>query len=718
MILKQGIVFLSVFLKVNTARYSCKNICGTTAPEPTDDYGTTCSCEPGCGSLTYVNGTMCCPDYKVICENHPSWKISEVATSCPHNWTPPLLLVSMDGYRAQYLTDNADASSVLLEIQNRGVKIPAMRASFPSKTFPNHYSIVTGLYPEAHGIVSNRWSDVSENKTFNAFDATGENPEDWFGEPIWNNVQRHGKKAAAYFWPGSEVNITGNQPNLWKVYDEEDPFEHRVFEVLKWIDLPDDERPDFINLYLHQPDKSGHLTGTDSEETDKDIRRVNSMIDLLLEGLSSRNLFNCVNIMIVSDHGMVNYENININNHTDVCSDTSAKCWPGPVMRIGQKVASDQTFDLVKAQKDLKCLRHDKNLPVNVYSKMDMPYRLHFTDSSRIEDLLILGDLGYEVNDDDSFRKGNHGWDNSYLEMHAIGIFHGPAFKKRYHFDFIPQNVELYGMMCEILGIEPTSNNGTTGSLFDILVRDTKIKWLENAQNIDNMLPTRIDGSEVTVEQYQHFNQILFDGVLAMTNYKIPKGAEQLMDSKICEKDCKISYASEFWLNDTQIDNNRVEVHPNLHFFWNILTSELFNYWSRTGDLTIFAGPITKNTLETHIFMIVYRELAGEVTAASYIFPLYVDEFTCNIDLTDDPRINLIQFMKTHMATIRDIENASGFLFDFNDTSTARMKQRLYLPLLTDKIWDEDQFLMRESKSTSSSSILGFSLIFLLGPVL
>ncbi|MFN3329617.1 MAG: ectonucleotide pyrophosphatase/phosphodiesterase, partial [Pyrinomonadaceae bacterium] len=174
---------------------------------------------------------------------------------------PTVILVSLDGFRADYLEKYKPPT--LLELAQKGVRADLIPV-FPTKTFPNHYSIATGLYPERHGIVENNMYDFGTVFTI-ANREEVQNGRWWLGEPIWVTAEKQGRRTAAFFFPGTEAEIKGIRPKFWKEYDARIPYEERVKTILGWLDLPRTERPQLLILYFDEPDTSGHECGPESE---------------------------------------------------------------------------------------------------------------------------------------------------------------------------------------------------------------------------------------------------------------------------------------------------------------------------------------------------------------------------------------------------------------------------------------------------------------------
>ncbi|XP_077367574.1 ectonucleotide pyrophosphatase/phosphodiesterase family member 1-like [Festucalex cinctus] len=224
---------------------------------------------------------------------------------CPPSFTKsPLILVSLDGFRAKYLKDHSSHTPVINKLRALGTTTSHMRPVYPTKTFPNHYSIVTGLYPESHGIVDNKMYDVTHNAFFSLKTEEKFNPKWYQGEPVWITAMRHKLITGTVFWPGSDVEINGSFPNFFKIYNRSTTFESRVWMLFDWLDLAQGERPDFFTLYLEEPDSSGHHFGPESSQVVEALKNVDRIMGMLMDGLMERNLLHCVNLIIVSDHGM------------------------------------------------------------------------------------------------------------------------------------------------------------------------------------------------------------------------------------------------------------------------------------------------------------------------------------------------------------------------------------------------------------------------------
>ncbi|HVT03223.1 MAG TPA: ectonucleotide pyrophosphatase/phosphodiesterase [Thermoanaerobaculia bacterium] len=367
-----------------------------------------------------------------------------------------VLLVSLDGFRRDYL--DRDSPPALTALGNDGVVAAAMIPSFPTLTFPNHYSIVTGLYPEHHGIVANTMWDSVFDIGFTISGPEVQKERWWGGEPIWVTAERQGVKSASFFWVGSEAPIGGIRPSIYKKFDGKVTFEARVDSVLAWLSLPAAQRPRMITLYFNEPDHIGHEKGPDSPETHAAILMADSAIGRLVAGLRSQGMYDAVNLIVVSDHGMANISPDRYVYLTDVLDTLNVRTIDrGPIF-MGWALNGDNVA-LVAA---LRRLPH-----VQAWLKRDIPDRLHFRDNRRITPVVALAETGWMINVGKPTKNrnlGTHGFDNADPLMNALFIAHGPAFKSGARIPAFP-NVDVYSLMARILGLTPAPNDGSLSTL-------------------------------------------------------------------------------------------------------------------------------------------------------------------------------------------------------------------------------------------------------------
>ncbi|NXX43619.1 ENPP1 phosphodiesterase, partial [Tricholaema leucomelas] len=432
-----------------------------------------CSCADDC-----LQHQDCCVNYQSMCKGEASWVEEEcedmTELQCPKGFTKsPLLLFSLDGFRAEYLQTWGGLLPVISKLQKCGTHTSSMRPVYPSKTFPNHYSIVTGLYPESHGIIDNKMYDPRRNAFFTLQTEEKLNPQWYQGQPIWLTAMYQGLKAATFFWPGSDVAVNGSFPNLYEIYNGSVPFEERVVTVLRWLQLPEDERPHFYTLYLEEPDSSGHQFGPVSSGVIMALQRVDSIVGMLMDGLKQLNLHKCLNILFISDHGM----------EAGSCRRTAYlesylpdvqefTVVPGPAARLRPNNVPDEyfSFDYEGIVRNLTCI--EPKQPFKAYMKQLLPKRFHYSYNDRIEPLHFYLESQWQLARKPGEIKrctgGFHGSDNGLPSMQAIFIAFGPAFKSRTQVDPF-ENIEVYNLMCDLLDLKPAPNNGTHGLLNHLL---------------------------------------------------------------------------------------------------------------------------------------------------------------------------------------------------------------------------------------------------------
>jgi predicted AlkP superfamily pyrophosphatase or phosphodiesterase len=373
---------------------------------------------------------------------------------------PTVILVSFDGFRWDYPTKVPTPN--LRRLMARGVHARNLIPGFPSKTFPNHYTIVTGLYPGHHGIVANNIFDPPTGRTFAmAKRAEVQDPMWWGGVPIWTLVEHGGKPSAPFFWPGSEAPHDGLMPHFWQPYDANRPAAARIEQILAWLDLPAAQRPVFLSLYFEDTDSAGHAKGPDSPEVRDAISRDDGYLGALVDGLSRRGFLDRVNIVVVSDHGMAAVDDQHVivaDDYVSPADVTISDINPtlGVFPNAGREAAVYQT--LVHA-----------NPHLTVHRREETPARWHYRDHARVPPIMGVADEGWQVLrratvNDIAARKitgqrGTHGYDPQLMSMRAIFIAAGPAFKSGV--TVAPfENVSIYNVLARILGVTPAPNDG------------------------------------------------------------------------------------------------------------------------------------------------------------------------------------------------------------------------------------------------------------------
>ena len=365
------------------------------------------------------------------------------------NDKPYVILISIDGFRYDY-AEKHQATNIQ-KLGEEGVRAESMISVFPSKTFPNHYSIVTGLYAENHGLVSNTFYDPELDLTYRI--SNRERVEDgrfYGGTPLWVLAEEQGMKSACYFWVGSEAPVKGVRPSYYYLYDGSVPNQKRVDQAIDWLKLPEKDRPHFITLYFSDVDSKGHSFGPDANETKTAVQEIDALIGNLSRRVKGLNL--PVNIIIVSDHGMIEVDRehpIRIEQMADFSK-------VNPVIKGSHiLVYGDGQGEIDRLYGELSAQQGDSFL---VYKKADIPDSLHFKNNPRIGDLLLIANAPkvFVHAKQNSISPGTHGFDPYQTpEMGAIFYANGPDFKQGM---VIPAfgNVHVYPLVAEVLGLEVT----------------------------------------------------------------------------------------------------------------------------------------------------------------------------------------------------------------------------------------------------------------------
>jgi len=365
---------------------------------------------------------------------------------------PYVILISIDGFRWDYvdrgITPNFDY------MREHGTSASSLQSCFPTKTFPNHTSIITGLYPEHHGIISNHFKDYFNGKFYSMGDSIESRNAYWYkGEAFWETAERQGITTASYFWPGSEVTLSYKHPTYFKKYDQKKTYKERVDGVIDWMQLPYEKRPHFITSYFEATDTYGHDYGPNSPEVNLAIAQLDSVLGYFFQKLKEINLFDSTNIVVVSDHGMAETSierTVNIEELLEGYKYESGD--NGPFMLIEPWEG--------KLENVYKKLKENEN-HFKVYKKEDVPEYFHYSDNPLISKIVIVAENGWGVETNKSFKnlekygtKGNHGFDNHWIDMHGIFYAMGPAFKKSYKVGML-NNIDIYPLLCKVFNVAP-----------------------------------------------------------------------------------------------------------------------------------------------------------------------------------------------------------------------------------------------------------------------
>ncbi|KZO93653.1 Phosphodiest-domain-containing protein [Calocera viscosa TUFC12733] len=413
-----------------------------------------------------------------------------------HQFKSTVIMVSLDGLRADYV--DRGITPHLLEISRQGLRAKYMKPVFPTLTFPNHWSLMTGLYPETHGIIANDFWDPVSTKEFVYTDPERSwDPYWWSGEPVWATADKAGITTANLMWPGPPVHRSGQSPTYFIPFSLNLTIPEKLDKIFSWLDYPLESRPRLISAYSPDVDMMGHLGGPDSEEVAESLKDVDEFARDLHAGLKARNLDEIVSVIFVSDHGMTSTSNIRLVYLDDILGpDLVSQIehedgWPNVGLRFPNTVNTSQVLEL------LETASLQSNGAFHAYTAETMPDKWHFRSdvNERIAPIFLAPALGWAITNHHDFEvvmagdytpKGNHGYDNDEPDMHALFVADGPfatmakrELRKRHggheeeeeeeeemHAPVVIDgfaSLEVYNLVCRLLGIQGAPNNGTEG---------------------------------------------------------------------------------------------------------------------------------------------------------------------------------------------------------------------------------------------------------------
>lgn len=375
--------------------------------------------------------------------------------------SPVTVLVSIDGMRADYL--DRGITPRMTALAGQGVRA-AMRPSFPTITFPNHYSLVTGLRPDRHGIVGNRMEDPAQPGQ--VFTMATDRPAWWTeAEPIWITAERGGVRTATMFWPGSNVDHGGMRPRDWWPFGQAVSNRQRVDAIVDYLRRPADTRPRFLTLYFDAVDTAGHAFGPDDPRTNAEVAQIDGEIGRLVDALAA--LGQPANLIIVADHGMAATAPdrvINLHQLMDPVADyrlVTQGAYAGVEPLPGREAAVAAA--LLRDHRGMDC-----------YRKADIPARLAYGRHPRVPSFVCIAELGWYIlgappPPDRPFTAGGaHGYDQAHREMDALFLAAGPAIRTGARVETF-DNVHVYPLLARLIGIEPRPSDGDPAVLAPIL---------------------------------------------------------------------------------------------------------------------------------------------------------------------------------------------------------------------------------------------------------
>lgn len=380
-----------------------------------------------------------------------------------------VIMVSFDGFRYDY----AERYNLpnFKKLIREGAAAEALIPSFPSKTFPNHYTLVTGLYPGHHGLVDNEFYDPLQKKMYATKNRKMVEDSSFYGGvPLWQLTQQHGMKAASFYWVGSEARLLGSFPDYYRLYDVNVRNTERVDQTIAWLKLPEKDRPHFISLYFSFVDNEAHTTGPTSVETQQVIHTADSLLGMLMTKVEALKL--PVNLVVVSDHGLYEMKReakvfVHVSKLIDKSNPSVVFANAGSQVHFYTKHV-DSLYAVLR--------KHEKNF--KVYRQREFPERWHY-QHVRSGDVIIVAEPGTYFHTDPKdltnwVGKGNfgeHGYDPAATnEVNGIFYAMGPNVKKGVRLKPF-ENIHVYPFVANILGLTIPPIDGDASVLDSILVR-------------------------------------------------------------------------------------------------------------------------------------------------------------------------------------------------------------------------------------------------------
>lgn len=404
---------------------------------------------------------------KFICEE-------QNVNATEHLDKPIVLMISIDGFRYDYLKKYNPPN--LLKMAKAGTRAEGLQPGFPTLTFPNHISLVTGMYPGHHGIVSNTFYDKQRKQRYSMGDGKAVNDGTWYrGEPLWATAEKNGMLSSIYFWVGSEAKISGVHPTCFAKYNGDVPNEDRGKKIIEWLGQSKEKLPHFIALYFSDVDSMGHKYGPDSKEVEKAVLEIDQIIGKINDFVEDKKL--PVNFIVVSDHGMESLEHPKWIYVGDIINTRDFEIGDrGPVMML----YSDDARKIEHAYAELK--RAEQNF--KVYKRNEVPENLHFNDADKVGDLVLIADKPYYIADKTFLKSppqndpskapepppftlpfkpptsslATHGWSPEHTNMRGLFIAKGPNFRSG-QVAPVFENVHIYPLVLEILQITTTQQH-------------------------------------------------------------------------------------------------------------------------------------------------------------------------------------------------------------------------------------------------------------------
>ncbi|TRY83309.1 hypothetical protein DNTS_006036 [Danionella cerebrum] len=662
----------------------------------------------------------CCTNYRTLCKGDIPWLQEECEEikiqECPAGFVrAPVILLSVDGFRASYMKRGSTVIPNIEKLKSCGTHSPYMRPMYPTKTYPNLYTITTGLYPESHGIVGNSMHDPGFDANFNFRGKEKLNHRWWGGQPIWITAMKQGVKAGSFFWPFAI------------------PVERRVLTMLQWLHLPDAERPYVYAMHSEQLDSYGHKLGPHSTELNAALKDVDKTIGQLMNGLKQMKLHRCVNIILVGDHGMeeahcdrTEFLSSYMSNSEDII------LIPGSLGRIRARNPKSFKFDPKAIVANLTCKRPDQHF--KPYLKQHLPKRLHYANNHRIEDIHLMVERKWHIarkfyetkrhNGKCGFA-GDHGYDNKINSMQTVFLGYGPAFKFKTK---VPpfENIELYNLLRSPVHISsipeevtrPTPTGPTSASTDDLgcsCEDKNKVEELnqrlrqvtDDSRNLPYGRPAVLFRTKYVILHHSDYisgysealamplwtsytvsKQVDFTPLTeALSNCVRPDNRVPSVHSQSCSSYRKEKTVSYSFLYPPQLSSpqevksdaflitNTVPMFPAFKRVWGYFQKSLIKrYASERNGVNVVCGPIfdydyngLRDSAET-----IKKHTSGSVQIPTHYYIVVTSclDYTQTVDSCTGPHSSsedeskwVEELLKTHTARVRDVELLTGLDF-------------------------------------------------------
>ena len=386
--------------------------------------------------------------------------------SCTKKQDTYTVIVSLDGFRWDY--PQMYSMPFMDSLASVGVKA-RMQPSYPSSTFPNHYTLITGLVPDHHGLVNNKFWVPEFNHGYSLSDSESRyDPAYYGGETIWATAQKQGVKTASVYWVGSDIPIGGTLPTYFRNWDEQPhwTFPERVDEAVRLMSLPEDERPRLATVYFDEPDHQGHVYGPYSKEVADAAHKMDSLVHSLYLRLKALPIGDRLNFIVTGDHGMTELSPERFINSADYIPEE----W------VDRVIGSNPTSIWVKEEfadtltSILSGVEH-----VRVWRHGNVPEYLNYGTSSRLGEIIVAPDTGWQFDTKPASKNGAHGFDCTHPDMMVAFRAVGPAFKESYEAPFTKgeesafHNTDIYPLLCRLLGVKPAQTDGDIKRIDKIL---------------------------------------------------------------------------------------------------------------------------------------------------------------------------------------------------------------------------------------------------------